>query len=96
MNERDKYVAKFKSQLDVWNAEINELETKAKGMRDEVRQEGEQLVASLRQHRDEAREKLAEMQHVGADAFHDVKEGLDKTWSTLKDAIDSTVSRFRQ
>ena len=94
MTTRHEYIEKFKSKLDKWDADIDELQARAKLTKAELETEFVDQLASLRVKRDIAKLKLAEMMDASEEAWDDIKEGADEAWSSLKEAIDKARSHF--
>ena len=95
MSKRDAYVKKLKAQLDEWSAELDKLETKARKAKGEIKIKYEEQVASLRRQRDEAKQKLAQIQEVADNAWEELKQGAEDTWAKLKKAFSKARSQFK-
>ena len=52
-------------------------------------------MTALRQKRDEAKAKLAEIQAAGDDTWEGLKDGLEHTWTAIKDGFEKLTSRFK-
>ena len=76
MSTRDEFVAMLKAKLDGWNAEIDELEAKARQKKAQPDQRYAERVAALKQKRDEANDKLNEIQGATGDAWENLKSFL--------------------
>ena len=94
---KDQYIEKHQAEIDKWNTEIENLEAKitAAGADAKTKLEHEEQMEALRQHRDEARAKLAEIQAAGDDTWEDLKDGLEHTWTSIKDGFEKVTSRFK-
>ncbi len=95
MSARDAYVEKLKAQLDEWNAELDKLQARLRGARADAKIDYEKQIKTLRQQRDEATTKLAEIQEASEDAWEDLKQGMENTWTALKEAFERAKSRFK-
>lgn len=78
---------KLKAQLDEWHADLDKLDAKARGASADAKIKHEEEVSSLRQQRDAAKEKLAEIQSSSEDAWEHLKEGAESAWADLKEAF---------
>jgi chromosome segregation ATPase len=94
MTSRDAYVEKIKAQIDQWNAEINKFQAQARQAAADVKIEYEEQVADLKGRRDALRQRLADLQQAGDEAFEDLKEGTDKALEGIKGAFAKARSRF--
>jgi hypothetical protein len=95
MTNRHEYIEKFKTKLDEWDIEIDELEAKALKARSEIKYEVEDQLTSLRLKRDLARLKMAEVKDASEEAWVDIKEGADEAWGSLKEAIEKAWSHYK-
>lgn len=96
MNTRDEYVEKLKQQIDQWNAEVSRWEGKARQLKSEMRAEYDQQLQALRHQRDEALEKMSQVQSATGDAWMDLKRGTDEALSKLREAFDKARTRFQK
>jgi chromosome segregation ATPase len=97
MSTKDQYVEKRQAEIDKWNAEIENLEAKITEVDADAKAklEHEEHMAALRQKRDEAKAKLAEIQAAGDDTWEGLKDGLEHTWTAIKDGFEKVTSKFK-
>ncbi len=95
MTSRDEYLEKFKAKLDEWNADIDELEAKARDAQADVDAQYREQLARLREMRDEALDRYTEMQGAAVDAWDDMVQGTEKAWQTWRDAFQTARSKFQ-
>ena len=93
MSTKDQYVEKGQAEIDKWNAEIENLEAKITADA-KTKLEHEGHIAALRQKRDEAKAKLAEIQAAGDDTWEDLKDGLESIWTSIKDGFEKVKAKF--
>jgi chromosome segregation ATPase len=96
MSDRDAYVQKLKAQIDAWNAELDKLQAEANKASADARISYEENLRQLRQERDEAMEKMAELQKATDSAWDDVREGVENAFEAMKSSMEKAWSRFRQ
>jgi hypothetical protein len=96
MSKRDEYVAKLKDQLDQWNAEVGRWEEKARQAQTGMRAEYDKHLQTLRQHRDQAMEKMRGVQSASGDAWTELKNGTDEAWTKMREAFDKARSHFQK
>lgn len=84
MSKRDQYVAKMKSQLDDMNEQLDKLEAKSKGAKEELRAKYKQEMADLRAKSDVAIAKLDEIKHAGEDSWDDLVNEMEKIGNAFK------------
>ena len=95
MSKRDAYIKKMKAKLDEWNADIAKIEAKAESAEADMKIKYHQKIDELKQQREEATTKLDELQNSGDEAWEDIKAGLESTWDSLGNAVNSAFSRFK-
>ena len=95
MTTRHDYIEKFKTKLDEWDIEINELEAKALKAKADIKYELEDQLTSLRHKRDLARLKMNEVKEASEEAWVDIKAGADEAWGSLKEAIEKAWSHYK-
>ena len=95
MNDKNAYVDKLKAQLDVWAAEIDKLEAKAKMAGADARMELDRQIKELKNNQDNAKAKIRELEDAGEDAWEDLKEGVEIAWNRLRQGLDDAASRFK-
>ena len=66
--KREEYIAKLKTQLDQWNAEMAKWESQAAQAQAGMRAEYEKQLAAIRRHQDQAREQLRKVQAASGEA----------------------------
>jgi hypothetical protein len=94
MSLKDDYVAKLKAQLDIWSADIDVLEARAKKVDDELRVKYDEQLALLRLKRDEAKVKLKEIQESAEGAWQELRKGGDEAWESIKHALAEARKKF--
>ncbi len=91
METKDAYVAKLKTQIDEWSAEIDKLEAKAK----KTREDYETQIKALRQKYDSAKARITEIQQASEASWKDLKQGVESAWSAFKQGLDKAKARFK-
>lgn len=92
---RNEYIEKAKARLDQWDAKIQEAEAKAKEATADSKLAYQEQVEDMRQKRDEAREKLKELQSASEGAWGDFRAGVEKAWNQLEESFENATRRFR-
>lgn len=95
MSTKDEFVRSMHSRLDRWNAEIDALSARAAAAQTDARGEYEKQLESLRARRDEAREKLAQLEAASESAWGDMKAGVELAWDVVTEAVRSATTRFK-
>ncbi|GAK53044.1 hypothetical protein U14_04303 [Candidatus Moduliflexus flocculans] len=93
MSTKAEYIEKYQTEIEKWNTEIDVLE--AKIIEADAKSAHEEQINALRQHRDEAKAKLAEIQAAHEDKWEELKDGLEHTWTTIKDGFEKFAAKFQ-
>lgn len=96
MSKRDDFVAQMQAKLDKWNAEIDELEAKARQQKAQMTADHHARLAGLKQKRNEAADKLSEVRNASEDAWERLKTGADQIWDDLKQTVQETKNAFSE
>lgn len=95
MINRDEYLQKVKTQIDQWNQDLKQLETKVEAAQADAAAEYRKQLEQLRTMRDDAAKRYAQMQEAGGDAWKEVMQGMDKTWDAWVDAFGKMRERLK-
>jgi chromosome segregation ATPase len=95
MSEKNAYIDKLKAQLDVWAAEIDKLEAKAKMAGADARIDLERRIKDLRSQQDSTQSRIAELENASEDAWEDLKEGVESAWNNFRKGLEDATSRFK-
>ncbi len=85
----------LETQLKDWETKLEQLRSKAKVAKADIRAEFEVQLEALSAKRAVAQEKLQELRQHGEWAWEDLKGGADKAWKELREAIERAASRLR-
>jgi uncharacterized coiled-coil DUF342 family protein len=94
-NIKDDYTRKMHSKLDQWGAEIDALSAKADQAEAQARVEYHKQIAALHSKKDEARNRLTELENASESAWGDMKSGVEAVWDSVGEAVNSAKSRFK-
>ncbi|TMH44168.1 MAG: aminoacyltransferase [Betaproteobacteria bacterium] len=96
VTKREEYIAKLKTQLDQWNAEMAKWESQAAQAQASMRAEYENQLAAIRRHQDQAREQLRKVQAASGDAWMELSRGADEVWAAMRKAFEKASAQFTQ
>lgn len=94
MTEREHYIEKAQSRIDLWNAEIEKAIAKLNDAEADTKIQYQKQLAEMRARRDEADAKMQELVAVSDGAWDDVKLGFDNAWDDIADSFNKAKSRF--
>ena len=94
MNSKDQYVEQLKLKLDEWNAQIDELDAKARKSQAQAKQELESRLADLKKKREEFQTKLVQLQDASTDTWETLKTGTEVLWDDLKQTLAESKDAF--
>jgi len=93
MTSRDKYLEKFKTNLDEWNAEIDKLESVARSAQADAKAQYDKQLEALREMRDDAQSKFSEMQNATTEAWDVMAKGTEQAWQAWGSAFEKARSK---
>jgi uncharacterized coiled-coil DUF342 family protein len=92
----EEYIDKLAAQLKEWSAKIDELESKARAAKTDVKTGYDNQIKQLKDKRDAATQKLQELKGASTDAWDTLKAGAETAWADLKNAVTSAKERFKK
>ena len=92
--EIERYKTAMREQVSKVNDQIRTLETRARELQGQARTDVENAVQELKKSRDAFQARLGELAGTTADAWGDVKRGLDAAWNDLRKATEDAVQRY--
>ena len=95
MLTRDEYVAKMKTRLDKWSAEMDALEEKAHKTQEEAKVKYQEQLVALRAKRLEGEEKLAAIKAATEDSWEELKAETENVWEAFKDSVHAFKLHFK-
>ncbi len=95
MATKEAYQKKLQAQLDEWDARLDLLSAQAQKVAADARINYEDELVSLRSRRAEAHKALAELGKRGENAWEDMKDGVDKAWDAMSQAMERVAARFK-
>jgi len=95
MKDRRIYIDKFTQQLKIWDAEINKLELKADQAKADVKRKYKQTITELLSKREGLQNKLKEMDETTNEAWDKLKQGFEKSWQDMSNAVKNAISEFK-
>lgn len=92
---RSAWVEKAEAKLEQLDARIDLLKAKAKESRADARQNIEHQIDALEKLKSDLRVKSEEIKESGAEAWKDMKRGIESAMQDLSNAVDEAMSRYR-
>jgi len=89
------YERRIEAELHEWATKIDVLKAKAEASKDEAKNIYIKQIEDLKSKQELAVQKLHQLRESGADAWEDVKNGLDEALIDLGKAIKDALSRFQ-
>jgi hypothetical protein len=96
MKTRDEYVAKLKSQLDRWNADMTQWETQAKAAQVDFKATYARQLQELQASQEKARYQLRLLEGASASAWQDLRRGAEEAWLQMDDALKAARTHFEK
>lgn len=96
MKTRDEYVAKLKTQLDRWNADVAKWEAQAGAAKADAKKRYAKQLEIVRAQQEVARYNLRLVEDASATAWTDLSKGADEAWAKMREAIAKARSHFEK
>ena len=94
MDSRDAVIEKLKAQLDEWNADIAQMEARARQASADKQIALNAQLDGLRKHRDDAQQRLAQFQQASGNAWDEMKVGIEEAWTRIGMAFMKARAQF--
>jgi len=95
VESKEAYLEKLKAKMNEWNAEIDKLKAKAAQSKADLKIEIEKRVGDLEPHRREVENKIQQLVQASGPAWEDLKEGVQRAWNKLDEAVKSATEKFK-
>jgi hypothetical protein len=95
VSTRDAYKQKIEAELDLAQAKLVELKAKAEISAADARINFARLTDDLEKSYDATKLKLKELDESRDDAWEMLKEGVEKSWGELKQAVGDASAKFK-
>ncbi len=96
MSRRSEYLEKLMAQLEEWKYDIDRLEARLEDFQGEARVKMDKTIADLKAKQKDVEVKLKRIEEAAEDAWHDVKDGLELAWDSLKLGFLTAKSEFME
>ncbi|MHB8483476.1 MAG: sll1863 family stress response protein [Nitrospiria bacterium] len=96
MEEKETYQNTMETRLGRLGTRIDELQTEAVKLSGKTRMEINKWIAELRVKQASIRQNFQEMKHAGGDIWLDLKSGLEKATTDLKETLDKVGPKIKQ
>ena len=83
------------AKLREWDDEILKLESKADQLKDKASDKYREQITDLKEKSEETRQKLKQLRGSGGEAWHELKDGLEKSWESLESSVKKAWSILR-
>ena len=93
---RDEYVAKLKSRLDAWNADVERWEAQAKKAKADAKERYAKELDVLKAQRELARYNLKLLESASASAWAELRRGADEAWDRMQASVKSASAWFEK
>jgi hypothetical protein len=96
MEEKETYQHTMEARLGLLGMRIDELQAEARKMSGKARIEINKWIEELRVKQALIRQDFQEMKHASGDIWLDLKSGLEKATTDLKEALDKVGPKIKQ
>ena len=95
MSAKDAYQKKLMAKIKEWDARIDQMKAQAEGASAEKQLEYYKTIDDLREKQNRLQKRLQELESAGADAWEDIKVGIESAWKEIEFAFDRASGRFK-
>jgi len=95
VSTRDAYKQKIEAELDLAQAKLVELKAQAAISAADARIKFARLTDDLEKSYDTTKLKLKELDESREDAWETLKQGVEKSWGELKQAVRDASAKFK-
>ena len=95
MGKREDYIDKLAEKLKVWGAEIDVLKARAEKETAQVKSAIFKEVEIVNKKMQQAQKKIKEMDGKNGDAWEILREGANKAWNDLSEAVHRAGEKFK-
>jgi cytochrome c556 len=93
--EMETFTAQVEDKLQTADRKMDELQAKARELQGEARQSIDQEIQELKVKRDKASSQLAELKSASANAWDDMKAGMQAALNELDRSLEEATAKFR-
>ena len=93
MQDKNKYMEKFKIKLAQWSTEIDRLEAKARKAEADARNRYENEILKLREYYAEAEQRYNDIQKSTKEGWYELKQDAEVALNKFKELIDDYRKR---
>jgi predicted nucleic acid-binding Zn-ribbon protein len=94
MKSREEYIQSLHNEIDEWNKQIDRLNARARLVEAEYRLELQKQIDSLTQQRAAIEGQVEKLSTSSAEAWEDLKNGIDSAWEKMNKAVGSAAASF--
>jgi len=96
MKNREEYIDKLAAQLKEWSAKVDELESKARLAKADVKADYDNQIKQLKDKQNAAKNKLQELKGASGEAWDTLKAGAETAWTDMKNAVAAAKEKFNK
>lgn len=95
MQTKEEYLAKLKTQLDEWQANLEVLRAKAADASEDVKEKFEGQMAELKAKWDEGAARRDEIRDSADDKWEEFKDEAEEKWAEFKVGVKDSMERVK-
>jgi DNA anti-recombination protein RmuC len=92
---KEAYQRKVEAKLEEWDAQLDQLTAKVQQAKTDARSKLQGEIDSLKTQRTAMQDKLDELRNSSAAAWEDLKDGVEKAWGDISEALGKVVTHFK-
>lgn len=91
---REEYIDRMAAKLKEWNAEIDNLEAKARNAGTDTKKEIGEEVQNLRAKKQAAEYKLEDIKEAGEESWKEIQAEAEDALEDIKSSLENAINRF--
>ena len=96
MSTKEAYKQKLEAELELANAQLEQLQAKSKISSAEAAMEFTKEINDLEKNAHDAKTKLKEMEDADDTTWENIKDGADHAWNSLKTSVSNAAAKFKK
>ena len=95
ISDKREYLKKLSARLEMKGKDIHRLQAKVDDVSGNARQELLKEIYELQIKKEKVLGNIKKLQETGDEMWEDIKGGVEKSWTELRDAFTKVYSRFK-
>ena len=95
ISEKEAYLKKLSARLKQKEIDIEKMQAKVDAAKGDLREAHLKEIKELRMKKNTVLDNMKQLQESGEEMWDEIKKGVDKSWSELRDAFSTVYAKLR-